>query len=485
MDLKKYPKELVENRGMIECQFIACIYKSPELLDDYKTIENGTDIISEDGVFYYALAQGLYKAGYRTFDHITIASFLEDKKEVREQWDRCGGYEPIKDLTELIDEENVDGYYKELMKRNMLMRLHDEGFDVITEFRKLIKMSADEIFDYFEYKLSNVAVSKINKITTENLSEGYEEYIDLWDSGKAVGYPVGFPSLNYRLAGVHKKNLLLHLAHIGNGKTTSAILFYILPAIKSGENVCVIANEQDANEWRMMLLSTVLFNEVGNATGMNRHSLISGHFTDEQRGKLLEAQEWLKKQKGKVTFVEMPDYSINEFKKIIKKYSRIGVGLYIVDTLKPENESSERAWAEFSEVAKELFQTAKKEDVAIVATAQLSSESMSRKYLDLSCIGKSRAIAETATQVVAFRTLSAEEKEKVKPYWFAPDANGRPGKVKTFLDIDPEDDYVVLFTPKNRFGEVNPQLLYKRNMSFNTMKEVGYVEIPFDGFGRR
>ena len=56
---------------------------------------------------------------------------------------------------------------------------------------------------------------------------------------------------------------------------------------------------------------------------------------------------------------------------------------------------------------------AKKENVAIIATAQLSAESMSRRYLDLSCVGKSRAIAETATQVVMFRTLSEDEKEKL------------------------------------------------------------------------
>ena len=123
--------------------------------------------------------------------------------------------------------------------------------------------------------------------------------------------------------------------------------------------------------------------------------------------------------------------------------------------------------------------------MAIVATAQLSAESMSRKFLDLSCIGKSKAIAETATQVVMFRSLTREEKEGgITAYQFQKGSDGKYMKERKEIALDPDKDYVVLFTPKNRFGDVNPQIIYERNMSFNTMNEVGFTEISFDGFGR-
>lgn len=136
-------------------------------------------------------------------------------------------------------------------------------------------------------------------------------------------------------------------------------------------------------------------------------------------------------------------------------------------------------------MAKELFVLAKNEDVAIVATAQLSSESMSRRYLDLSCVGKSRAIAETATQVVMFRSLTTEEKNGgIKVYEMKRNENGKYMDEKIYKDLDPNKDYVVLFTPKNRFGDTKPQIVYERNMSFNTMREIGYTEVGFDGFHR-
>ena len=452
-------------------------------MDDYKNIVNGTDILTEDGMFYYGLAQQLYRAGYQAFDNISLYSFLEDKKTLKSGFEDRGGYRSITEITSLINTDNVGIYYDELIKNNMFLRLYDSGFNVVDNLEKLNQMSSSEVYDYYDFQLNNICIGKIEKIKAENLSEGYETYIKEWDEGKSVGYKIGFPLLNYRLAGVHKKNLLLHLGHIGNGKTTTAILFYILPVIESGENVCIIGNEQGVDEFRQMILASVLFNKVG-YFGMNRQKFITGRFTEENRAAMKEATKWLENCKGKIQFIEMTDYSINNVKKIVKKYSKLGTGMFVFDTLKPELESSDKAWAEFSEVAKELFLLAKKEDVAIVATAQLSSESMARRYLDLSCIGKSRAIAETATQVVCFRTLTNEEKQKFKPYQYQKNEDGKYSKIRKVIDLDETKDYIVLFTPKNRFGETQPQLVYERNMSFNTLKEIGYVEVQYDGFKR-
>ena len=481
MALNDYPEKLRVKRDAIECNFIFSLYKEPSLIDDYKNIENGTDIITEDGMFYYGLAQQLYKSGHQAFDNISLYTFLEDKQVLKSGFEDRGGYKSITEITSLLNVDNIDSYYDELIKNNMILRLYDAGFSVLDEYDKIIQMSSEELYDYYDFKLNNICVGKIEKIKAENLSEGYEAYIKEWDAGKSVGYKIGFSLLNYRLAGVHKKNLLLHLAHIGNGKTTTAILFYILPVLESGENVCIIGNEQSVDEFRQMILASVLFNKI-EYFGMNRQKFILGHFSDENKANIKKATKWLEECKGKLHFIEMNDYSIGNVKKIIKKYSKLGTGLFVFDTLKPEQENSDKAWADFSEVAKELFLLAKKEDVAIVATAQLSSESMAKRYLDLSCTGKSRAIAETASQVVMFRSLTKEEKGKLKPYQFQKNNDGKYSKVRKTFDLDEDKDYIVVFTPKNRFGDTQPQLIYERNMSFNTLKEIGYIEIQYDGF---
>lgn len=480
---KEYPKQLIENREKIECNFIFSLWQDPSNIAEYKNVVNGVDIITEDGQFYYGIMCQLNSLGYNTLDHVTIDTYLSDKKDLYAQFELRGGYKTVQELTSILDVDNLPTYYDELVKNNMLLKLYDEGFDVMRNLSKLSKMSSTDIYDYYDFKLNNICVEKIDKLKAENLSEGYEQYIEEWDKGAMVGYKIGFPMLNYRLAGVHKSNLLLHLAHIGNGKTTSSILFYVLPAIESGENVCIIANEQGVSEFRQMILSTVVFNKVGYRK-MNRQKFIRGNFNEEEKEAMREGAAWLKNCPGKITFIETEDYSIGSVKKIIKQYSKLAHGLFIFDTLKPAVESSERAWAEFSEVAKELFITAKKEDVAVVATAQLSAESASRRFLDLSCVGKSRAIAETATQVVMMRTMTSEEKTKLQVFVWDREAeeDGKYQNVKKVIPLDPDKEYIILFTPKNRFGAVNPQIVYERNMSFNTMNEIGYVEINYDGF---
>lgn len=461
------------------------LWKDPESIGNYDKLESGVDILTDDGMFYFEIAKRLFDLGFRKITDTEVYTLLKDNEVLRKGFEERGGYGTIKEIMSIINVDNIDSYYDEIVKSNSLLGLYDAGFKVEEKLDKFQQMTSAEVYDYVDYMVNDVFINKISKLKAENLSTGYEKYVDRWNQGILKGFPIGFPILNYRLAGVHKKNLLLHLAHIGNGKTTSSILFYILPAIENGENVCIIANEQGVDEFRQMILSTVLFNKI-NYRKINRQRFIQGGFTKEDREHIKKAQEWLEEQEGQIIYVETEDYAIQSVKKIIRKYSKVGYGLFVFDTLKPEIESSDRAWAEFSQVAKELFMIAKKEDVAVIATAQLSAESMSRKFLDLSCVGKSRAIAETATQVVMFRTLSQDEKEKIVVYNLHRDEkSGKLTNIRDQYTLDPNKDYIVLFIPKNRFGETRPQIVYERNMAWNSLKEVGLTEISYDGFARR
>lgn len=478
MDIKDIPEELLDKREQIECSFIFTFFKDMSLLSDYSmNITNGEDIITEDGQFYYGLILGLSKAGYQVADNMSLHTYLEDKKTIKKKYEERGGFNTIKEITDIVNVNNVDANYDELVKNNMLIRLNESGFDVIKDLNKFNKMTSEEVYNYYEYKLADIATNKISKIEAEDLTKGYDKYIKSWDEGESIGYKIGSKMLNYQLLGIHKKNLLLHLAGIGNGKTSSAIAWYVLPSIET-QDVVIIANEQSVSEWRQMILSTVLFNKIGGVKGFDRHKMMVGKYTDEQKEKLKEAAEWLERQPGKIIFIETQDYSTANIKKIIGRYSALGCSLYILDTLKNQNDASDKAWGEFSEVAKELFIQAKKHDVAIIATAQLSPDAMSRRYLDLTCIARAKAIAETATQVVMFRPLTADEKEKVKGFNYE-------DKVKKIVDLDTNKDYIMVFTPKNRFGQVTPQILMERNMNFNSYKDVAWTECAYDQFKTR
>lgn len=479
--INDYPKKLVENRDLIEANFVFCLWKDPELYYDFgREVKADRDLLTEDGRFYFSLGNEMFKLGYKSFDDASIYSYIEGKETIKNGFTRRGGYKTVDEIKKILNVENIETYYDELMKSNALLSLYDEGYDVLQYIDKLNKMTYTQLEDFVEYKLNNIFFkTSLSGIKVSDLTTGYDRWIEEWDKGKSIGFRVGFPLINYHLAGIHKKNLILHLAGIGQGKTTSALLMYVLPVLESGEQVCIIANEQDEEEFRQMMLATVLFNRI-KYFKMNRQKLLFGNFSDDDKKHLKMAADWLEKYKNKLHYIHLNDYEISNVKRVIKKYSKLGVGLFLFDTLKPENDASDKAWADFSEVSKELFLLAQKENVAIVATAQLATSAANRKFLDLSCIGKSRAIAETAGQVLMFRPLRDSEKEKLEVYSYAKDS-----KVKVLHKLDKDKDYIVLFVPKNRYGKAGDlQIVYERNMDFNTMKELGYCHIEYDGFGK-
>ncbi|WP_182006272.1 DnaB-like helicase C-terminal domain-containing protein [Priestia aryabhattai] len=485
--IDEYPNKLTENRETIEASFIFCLWKDPDLYGDYeKEVRADRDLLTEDGKFYYSLGYEMYKLHYKSFDDASIYSYLEGKEILKNGFARRGGYKSVDDIKKIINESNVETYYDELMKSNAILSLHDEGYDCISHLDKFNKMTYAQLEDFVEYKLNNIFYkSSMSGVTVADLTTGYEKWVDQWDEGTGVGFKVGFPMLNYHLAGIHKRNLILHLAGIGQGKTTSALLMYVLPIIESGESVCIIANEQGQEEFRQMLLATVLFNKI-RYFKMNRQKLLFGGFTEDDKAALKDAMAWLKQYENQLHFVHLNDYDISNVKRIIKKYSKLNVGAYLFDTLKPKDETSDKAWADFSEVSKELFLLAQKEDVAVIATAQLASNAANRQFLDLSAIGKSRAIAETAGQVIMFRPLRDSEIKKLKVYTYAKDGSGKLTSIKKEIELDDQKDYIVLFVPKNRYGKAGDlQIVYERNMDFNTMKEIGYCNIEFDGFGKQ
>lgn len=482
MKIDNIPEELLEKREIVECNFIFSLYKDPDLFQDYKHVKVEEDIITEDGIFYYSLGLGLVKAGFNTFDTMSITTFLTDKKDVKKEYESRGGYKSIQDIISLVSLDNIDTYYDDLVKNNMLIRLHEKGFDVLSKLKKFKDMTSEQVYDWFEYQLADISVGKIDKIEVEDLSTGYDEWMDRVQSGQNVGYKIGSGLLDYKMAGIHI-GLTLYAGGIGQGKSSSSVPLFILPALENGNDVCILCNEQTADEYRSMIIASVVFSKIKNVRGMNRMKITLGKFSDDNKDKLKEAAEWLEKQPGKIKFIELDNYDTSKIKKIIKKQSKLGCGYFIFDVLKSVSNADERAWAILLDASQTLAQLAKNEQVAIIATVQLASDSMFRRFLDLSSIGKSRGMAECATTVLGFRPVLTDEYEKMKPYeWDR--VEGSEKKVKKEFDLDPEKHYIVQFIMKNRWGDMSEQIVQEFNQSFNTIRDVGYYKVPYDNFRR-
>ena len=103
-NLDSYPKELVENRGQIEGSFIFCLWKNPDLYEDYKDhVRADRDFLTEDGKFYYSLGLELSNMNYKSFDDASVFSYIEGKETLKNGFIRRGGMKTIDELKHVLN----------------------------------------------------------------------------------------------------------------------------------------------------------------------------------------------------------------------------------------------------------------------------------------------------------------------------------------------------------------------------------------------
>ena len=134
MDKDTYLNKINAKRKEIEAPFVFCLWKDPDLYDEYKFVNEKDEntLRTEDAQFYFYLGKGMYKAGYKQFDDISVYTFLQDKPDIKKKFDDYGGYHEVETLKNLVSEENVDAYFDKIAKINVLdsmCQMMFESFD--------------------------------------------------------------------------------------------------------------------------------------------------------------------------------------------------------------------------------------------------------------------------------------------------------------------------------------------------------------------
>ena len=73
MNWKEYPEDLIKGRESAEATFIFCLWKQPELYDDFARVNTQEDetLKTEDGIFYFSLGRQMFNQGFKSFDNVT------------------------------------------------------------------------------------------------------------------------------------------------------------------------------------------------------------------------------------------------------------------------------------------------------------------------------------------------------------------------------------------------------------------------------
>lgn len=473
------PSELQDNRHIVEGSFVLCLWQMPELYSEYKC--DASDFYTVDGAMMYALGRAMIEQGYTVFDLVGIETFLKDYPETKKEVDAVGGVAAILKEVQVINANNIEKYYDDLMKYNSLIKFYSVGYNIIPELEKFNRMTAEQVYDYIEYKVLNCHNDRITKnmeVSDLFIEDNLIDDIIQGQLIESVSISKFTPLLNNTLKGIVLGKLHLISGQSGAGKSTFTFANYVYPAILQGQQVCIITNELTRQEYIIKLLLVVLTDHLKYYKVTN-DKILTGNLTEDDREWLQKAKEYINTElKGLIKFVDCSESDTKSMIKMIRKYSKVGFRIFLVDTFKSDDSSNDKSWANIIENSKLLGNCAKRNNVAIILTYQIAAHSYDKRWLHRGMLSESKQIINMCHSHIMIRQLKTDEFHKdrndVKPYRRVKDIFTDQWTTEPVIIGDAEriNKYILVFVDKNRSGIEGEVFLYQFQGQYAKYKEI-------------
>ena len=473
-------KQILEYKLGAEASIVSMIYKNPDLLRE--TNLNLNDFHHNCWRVYFEIAKDLIINEKKvTLSEVDIGLYLEKHPKLADKYyNEYGGFQTIENAGAYIKEENFDSYVRDLRKWNVVARLVKRGFPCDKErLSEICDMSAEELYDEYTVYLNDIFANVDNNIKSYNGFDGMKELIDELDAGKNVGIPfANCDILNRETGGMLGGNIIGFGASSGVGKSTLSIN-YIFPTImKYDLKALFIINEEDQNKFKKEAIIWYCSNVLKHP--IPKRVLRDGKFDKDTKEILYKAAEWFEEQKEKrhITIIPLEQYTARTVIKLIRKYTKMGCDVIVLDTLKESYDSRDKeSWKSLMTDCVDFYDNIKHTNTCMVITYQLVKNKS--KYLTNADIGISKGILDIFSVNIFFRRPLQTEYEggKDELYCYNPIKNSNS---RLEFKLNKDKHYMIGFISKNRFGMSDIQIVSEADFSINQYKDLGYCNVIQD-----
>lgn len=473
-------KQIIEYKLGAEASIVSMIYKNPDLLRETNLTLN--DFHHNCWKVYFEIAKDLIINEKKvTLSEVDIGLYLEKHSKLADKYyNEYGGYQTIENAGAYIKEENFESYVTDLRKWNTVAKLVKHGFPCDKErLSEICDMSAEELYDEYTVYLNDIFANVDNNIKSYNGFDGMKNLIDELDAGKNVGIPfANCDILNRETGGMLGGNIIGFGASSGVGKSTLSIN-YIFPTImKHDLKALFIINEEDQNKFKKEAIIWYCSNVLKHP--IPKRVLRDGKFDKETKEVLYKAAEWFEEQKEKrhITIIPLEQYTARTVIKLIRKYTKMGCDVIVLDTLKESYDSRDKeSWKSLMTDCVDFYDNIKHTNTCMVITYQLVKNKS--KYLTNADIGISKGILDIFSVNVFFRRPLQTEYEggKDELYCYNPIKNSNS---KLEFKLKKDKHYMIGFVSKNRFGMSDIQIVSEADFSINKYEDLGYCNVIQD-----
>ena len=473
--------ELENKIKRAEGMLVGLVLKKPDTLEEYDINKN---LLSDEALFYIGITDRLVGKGITVIDEVSIANEIDSTPVLWDMYQEMGGYNTVKELKGITNENNMDAIYDDFAKWNIVKRYKEKGvLDLEKHWNKILQMKSSQVVDYMEYQITNEDININTDITFEKLDLTDTEISNIL-SGANIGLNFGkhSPILNYLTLGLPVSNLTMISSFTNGGKSSYVSENIVYPLAEQKIKGVIISNEQQSMVYKLLLMEHVLTDDL-KYYNLPRKKLKKGNWSDTDKEMIEKARAIIKeKYSPYITFAKTYDYDMKKVSKIAKREAKRGAKYLVYDTMKYSGED-DSAWMSLLSDSKDLFQICSKLEIAGVVTFQLYTGLKNKqRIIDESALSNCKQVAEVFSEMIGFRDIWDDERDPndkfyIHPYRFKKDKDGNFTKEKEEIVLDKDKKYKIFFHFKTRNDEVGKCVLYEFVGHINKWKELGYCTV--------
>jgi len=410
-----------------------------------------------DEMFYAEKHRIIYRAMFTLFgkgepiDLVTLSTWLKDNSKL----EQIGGSTYLSQLLNLVPSAGNAEYYADIVRRKYVMRCLIGASEVIGNIGyNEAEDNLDLMLDQAEkqiFEITNKSASSKNKFINikSTLDEAWERLDRLQNTKEEVrGVPTGFSTLDHKLAGLQKSDLIILAARPSMGKTSLALDIARNAALNHNRSVGIFSLEMSSQQLVDRMLASV--------SRVDSWKLRTGKLsTDEEFGLIQDAMSKL--AAAPIYIDDDSSNNIIRMRTVARRLKReMGLDLIIVDYLQlmTPATASVSLVHQVTEISRSLKSLARELDVPVLALSQLSRAVESRggepRLSDLRDSGSIEQDADVVMFIHRDKNRD-EEVDTTAKIIIAKHRNGPTGEASlafdgkrvTFMEVDKHNDFGV------------------------------------------